>query len=277
MIPGQPIRWHGPFVGGRILLPEGHFSGIAKQPVSGEVMLGCEGFSGDLQVDTRQHGGPERAVCVYPLAAYRHWTAIYPRRAADFVPGAFGENLCWEEIDEDEACVGDRWQLGDAILEISQPRTPCWKLSHTWNCRTSPNASCRPGAARAGCVASSSRDGWRRTQRSGWCNAILRVCPSPGCGNSRSARCPIRPPWHRQASWMSWRPPGETACRAASACSSSRTAKTAPERPAPRSSVPHQQDKQGHIIQIQIAHHRSIYRTIFLPFCHLSPPHGGLR
>lgn len=129
MIPGQPIRWHGPFVGGRILLPEGHFSGIAKQPVSGEVMLGCEGFSGDLQVDTRQHGGPERAVCVYPLAAYRHWTAIYPRRAADFVPGAFGENLCWEEIDEDEACVGDRWQLGDAILEISQPRTPCWKLS----------------------------------------------------------------------------------------------------------------------------------------------------
>lgn len=126
---GETIRWHGPFVGGRILLPEGHFSGIAKQLVSDRLMLERLGFAGDLQVDTRQHGGPERAVCVYPLAGYRHWARIYPRRADDFIPGAFGENLCCEEIDEDGACVGDRWQLGDAILEISQPRTPCWKLS----------------------------------------------------------------------------------------------------------------------------------------------------
>lgn len=129
MTPGETIRWHGPFVGGCILLPEGHFSGIAKQPVSVELMLGRLGFAGDLQVDTRQHGGPERAVCVYPMAGYRHWAGIYPRRADDFVPGACGENLCCEGIDEIEACVGDRWQLGEATLEISQPRTPCWKLS----------------------------------------------------------------------------------------------------------------------------------------------------
>ncbi|HXF07314.1 MAG TPA: MOSC domain-containing protein [Candidatus Acidoferrales bacterium] len=51
------------------------------------------------------------------------------RRAADFVPGAFGENLCCAGIDEREACIGDHWQLGEAILEISQPRNPCWKLS----------------------------------------------------------------------------------------------------------------------------------------------------
>ena len=103
MTSGETIRWHGPFVGGRILLPEGHFSGIAKQSISDELMLGRLGFAGDLQADTRQHGGPERAVCVYPLAAYRHWAGIYPRRADDFVPGAFGENLCCEGIDEAEA------------------------------------------------------------------------------------------------------------------------------------------------------------------------------
>lgn len=125
----ERLPWSGPFIGGRTLLPEGHFSGIAKRAVTGPVWLGATGFAGDEQVDRRVHGGPERAVCVFTIAGYRHWAAVYPRRAADFVPGAFGENLCCAGIDEREACIGDRWQLGEAILEISQPRNPCWKLS----------------------------------------------------------------------------------------------------------------------------------------------------
>ena len=125
----EHLPWSGPFIGGRTLLPEGHFSGIAKRAVTGPVWLGASGFAEDVQVDRRVHGGPERAVCVFTVAGYRHWATVYPRRAADFVPGAFGENLCWGDIDESEACIGDRWQLGEAVLEISQPRNPCWKLS----------------------------------------------------------------------------------------------------------------------------------------------------
>ena len=125
----ERLPWSGPFIGSPTLLPEGHFSGIAKRAVTGPVRLGESGFAADVQVDRRVHGGPERAVCVFTMAGYRHWAAVYPRRAADFVPGAFGENLCCADIDEREACIGDRWQLGEAILEISQPRNPCWKLS----------------------------------------------------------------------------------------------------------------------------------------------------
>ena len=123
------LPWSGPFIGGRTLLPEGHFSGITKSAATGPVWLGATGFAEDVQVDRRVHGGPERAVCVFTIAGHRHWAAVYPRRAADFVPGAFGENLCCADIDEREACIGDRWQLGEALIEISQPRNPCWKLS----------------------------------------------------------------------------------------------------------------------------------------------------
>ena len=123
------LRWSGPFIGRRTLLPEGHFSGIVKRAVTGSLQLDQSGFAEDVQVDQRVHGGAERAVCVLTETAYRHWAEVYPRRAADFVPGAFGENLCWAGIDEREACIGDRWQLGEAVLEISQPRNPCWKLS----------------------------------------------------------------------------------------------------------------------------------------------------
>lgn len=123
------LPWSGPFIGARTLLPEGHFSGIVKHAVTGPVWLGATGFTADVQVDRRVHGGPERAVCVFTVAGYRHWATVYPRRAADFVPGAFGENLCCADIDESEACIGDRWRLGAAVLEISQPRNPCWKLS----------------------------------------------------------------------------------------------------------------------------------------------------
>ena len=125
----ERLPWSGPFIGGRTLLPEGHFSGIVKRAVAGPVWLGESGFAADVQVDRRVHGGPERAVCVFTMAGYRHWAEVYPRRAADFVPGAFGENLYCAGIDEREACIGDRWQLGEAVLEISQPRNPCWKLS----------------------------------------------------------------------------------------------------------------------------------------------------
>lgn len=101
-------------------------SGIVKAPVEGRVRVRRDGLAGDGQADLRVHGGPDKAVYAYPVEHYAHWAAELGR--ADLGPGRFGENLTVEGLLEEDLAIGDVLRAGDALLEISQPRMPCFKL-----------------------------------------------------------------------------------------------------------------------------------------------------
>ncbi|MGE5472189.1 MAG: MOSC domain-containing protein [Bacteroidota bacterium] len=117
------------FIGGIRPLPEsGRPTGIYKQPVSGRLELGREGFVGDQQADRRVHGGPEKAVHLYPACHYTRLTERFPEAARQLVPGSLGENISTAELDENDVRIGDIWRLGSARLQLCQPRNPCWKI-----------------------------------------------------------------------------------------------------------------------------------------------------
>lgn len=119
------------YVGGiRPLPPEGHPTGIFKQAMSGPVQLGAEGLEGDEQADRRVHGGTWKALHHYPAENYARLAAAFPDKAAQFVPGSFGENVSTVGWDEDTVCVGDVFRIGEARVQVSQPRQPCWKINH---------------------------------------------------------------------------------------------------------------------------------------------------
>jgi MOSC domain-containing protein YiiM len=100
-------------------------TGIFKRPVEGRVHAGAEGLEGDAIVDRRYHGGIDKAVYAYSVEDYAWWAA---QLGEDLEPGRFGENLTTEGMDLIEARIGDRWRIGAALLEVSEPRTPCYKL-----------------------------------------------------------------------------------------------------------------------------------------------------
>ena len=100
-------------------------TGGAKRPVP-QALLRSEGFDGDGQADLVHHGGVDKAVCVYPFDHYAHWERVFGRA---FEPGAFSENLTVSGAVETGVCIGDVFVVGDAVLQISQPRTPCGKLA----------------------------------------------------------------------------------------------------------------------------------------------------
>lgn len=102
------------------------YSGTYKVPVSGRVYLSKLNFVGDGQGDLVHHGGIEKAVCVYAHEHYSFWENELERKLD---VGAFGENLTIEGLLEDDVCIGDIFQLGQAIVQISQPRQPCYRLS----------------------------------------------------------------------------------------------------------------------------------------------------
>jgi MOSC domain-containing protein YiiM len=104
----------------------GVLSGIVKAPVAGRVRVGRTNLDGDGQADLTVHGGPDKAVYAYPLQHYAAWAADLGRD--DLVTGIFGENLTLEGADEQDVLVGDRFRVGTALLEVSQPRIPCFKL-----------------------------------------------------------------------------------------------------------------------------------------------------
>ena len=105
-------------------------SGIRKEPVEGPRWLTSTGFEGDGQGDLVAHGGIEQAVLLIGMGTYRFWDATLG--AGVLQPGTFGENLLLDDLDEANACVGDVYAVGDALLEVSNPRKPCWKLArHT--------------------------------------------------------------------------------------------------------------------------------------------------
>lgn len=123
------------FVGGIRLLPEsGRPTGIYKLPASGPLELAVDGFTTDQQADLRVHGGPEKAVHLYPAAHYARLAARFPEIASQLVPGSLGENLATPDLDEDSVRVGDIWRLGNARLQVCQPRSPCWKIDERFAC-----------------------------------------------------------------------------------------------------------------------------------------------
>jgi MOSC domain-containing protein YiiM len=97
---------------------------IWKDPVDGPVGLAAEGADGDVQADRRVHGGVDKAVYAYAVEDYRWWEPM----TGALAPGTFGENLTTEGLDLTGACVGDRWRIGEVVLEVSEPREPCFKL-----------------------------------------------------------------------------------------------------------------------------------------------------
>ncbi len=102
-------------------------SGIAKRPVTAESLwLGRLNLEGDAQADLEVHGGPDKAVYAYPSEHLAAWSA---ELGQELGPAAFGENLTTAGGTEDDVCIGDRWLWGDAVLEVCQPRTPCFKLA----------------------------------------------------------------------------------------------------------------------------------------------------
>ena len=99
---------------------------IWKRPVSGRVLARRLNLDGDGQADLRGHGGEHRAVMVYQLEAYRYWERELGRN--DFEYGQFGENFTVEGLSDDGVCVGDRYRIGAAVFEVTQPRVTCYRL-----------------------------------------------------------------------------------------------------------------------------------------------------
>jgi MOSC domain-containing protein YiiM len=106
------------------------FTAIFKEKIDGPVHLDIRNLDGDAQADLRVHGGPNKAVMAYAAEHYPHWRAEL--NLSDFAFGAFGENFTVIGTNEDEICIGDIHQVGTATLQVTQPRSPCWKLARKW-------------------------------------------------------------------------------------------------------------------------------------------------
>lgn len=105
-------------------------TGAFKEPVSGRVWLAACNLAGDGQADLSNHGGPQKAVCVYPVEHYRCWQDDLSFPALR--EGGFGENFTTAGLVEADVCIGDVYEIGTARVQVSQPRQPCWKLPRRW-------------------------------------------------------------------------------------------------------------------------------------------------
>jgi MOSC domain-containing protein YiiM/ferredoxin-NADP reductase len=117
----RDIEWRGRTV----------HTGIWKAPVPDRRRVGRLNVEGDGQGDLGGHGGEQRAVFVYQIESYRYWEQRLGRR--DFVAGQFGENFTIEGLPDDEACIGDRFRIGTALFEVSQPRVTCYRVGIRMN------------------------------------------------------------------------------------------------------------------------------------------------
>lgn len=146
------MHWsvEGPFLRDQLKrLPDiAKTSAIDKELAPGDVWLDHHGLQGDRAADRRFHGGPDRSLCHYPAEHYHKWRELFPHLHS-LGPAAFGENLSTHGLDERQVCIGDRFGWGDAIIEVSQPRSPCSTLDRRHGAR---------GLARQ--LARSGRTGW---------------------------------------------------------------------------------------------------------------------
>ena len=127
--------------------PNGVPSAFVKHPVAAPVEVTTLGLAGDNQADLRVHGGPEKAVYGYSMANYAAWRAEYPQHGALLVPGGFGENLAIDGFHESDLCVGDVHAIGSALLQVCQPRQPCFKFALRFDDTSLPKAMVRNGRA----------------------------------------------------------------------------------------------------------------------------------
>jgi ferredoxin-NADP reductase/MOSC domain-containing protein YiiM len=132
----RDVEWNGRVV----------HTGIWKEPVRGRCRVGRLNLEGDGQGDLAGHGGEQRAVFVYQIESYRHWQEQLSR--TDFVHGQFGENFTVEGLPDDTVCVGDRYRIGSAVFEVTQPRVTCYRVGIRMNEPRMPallTGSGRPG------------------------------------------------------------------------------------------------------------------------------------
>lgn len=101
-------------------------SGIGKRSAEGRIKLGSLGFEGDGQADLKHHGGPDKAVCVYCLEHYPYWEGALDMKLG---AAAFGENITVSGLTEEKVRIGDIFRMGTALVQITQPRQPCYKLA----------------------------------------------------------------------------------------------------------------------------------------------------
>lgn len=138
-----PIR---ALLAGRVQpLSRGEGSAIAKRPLSGAVQIGLFGIIGDEQADQVHHGGRDKALHHYPFDHYARWREDAPDAVLLHAAGAFGENISTTGLDEDTVCIGDRFRLGSALVEVSQARQPCWKQGDRLAWTTLPDLMVREG------------------------------------------------------------------------------------------------------------------------------------
>lgn len=119
LLAGEPQRFRGE-----------ELSAFAKVPLTGPVRIMREGLEGDQQADRKHHGGVQMALHLYPLDHHAFWQRDLGGHELLAQPGAFGSNLAIHNIDETMVRLGDRFSLGTALIEVSQPRMPCWKIEH---------------------------------------------------------------------------------------------------------------------------------------------------
>ena len=132
----RDIQWNGRTVR----------TGIWKSPVAGRCRARRLNLDGDGQGDLAGHGGEQRAVFVYQIESYRHWQEQLGR--TDFVYGQFGENFTISGLPDDVVCIGDRYQIGTALFEVTQPRVTCYRVGIRTNEPRMPallTSSGRPG------------------------------------------------------------------------------------------------------------------------------------
>ncbi|TDC67684.1 MOSC domain-containing protein [Actinomadura sp. GC306] len=110
-------------------------SAFAKKPVGTRIEATKDGLAGDEQGDRVKHGGPDKAVCVFPAEHYPHYERLLGRPLAR---PAFGENLTTSGLDEHEVCIGDVFRVGDAVLQVTLPRNPCYRLAARYGVRELP-------------------------------------------------------------------------------------------------------------------------------------------
>ena len=114
--PGRKVEHDGKTVG----------TGIFKEPVDGPIQATRLTLEGDRQVDLRYHGGEHKAIYAYPLEHYSLWSERINR--TDLSPGQFGENFTTEGLLETDVHIGDQFRIGEILVEVTQPRVPCFKL-----------------------------------------------------------------------------------------------------------------------------------------------------
>src|SRR5450755_23577 len=117
----QDVEWQGKVVR----------TAVWKRPIAGRVMARRLNIDGDGQGDLAGHGGENRAVMVYQLDSYRHWEKYLQRN--DLEHGQFGENLTVDGLPDSEVCIGDRYRIGKALFEVTQPRVTCYRVGIRMN------------------------------------------------------------------------------------------------------------------------------------------------